>query len=49
MPLKKGKSNETISENIREMKQRGHSQEQSVAAALSNAGRRKKRVKRKKK
>jgi hypothetical protein len=39
MPLKKGKSNAVVSENIREMMQSGHPQNQSVAAALSNAGR----------
>ena len=39
MPLKKGKSNAVVSENIREMMQNGHPQSQAVAAALSNAGR----------
>lgn len=37
MPLKKGKSKETVSENIREMMASGHPQVQSVAAALSTA------------
>jgi hypothetical protein len=37
MPLKKGKSRATVSANIREMMKHGHSQKQSVAAALSTA------------
>lgn len=39
MPLKKGKSRETISHNIREMIHSGHPQDQAVAAALSQASR----------
>lgn len=35
MPLAKGTGNATISKNIREMKKAGHSQAQSVAAALA--------------
>lgn len=37
MPLEKGTSKEVVSHNIEEMKAHGHSQEQSVAAALHTA------------
>jgi ribosomal protein L12E/L44/L45/RPP1/RPP2 len=37
MPLKKGSSKETVSQNISEMIKSGHSKEQAVAAALSQA------------
>ncbi len=39
MPLDPGSSQETISENIREMMASGHPQKQAVAAALENARR----------
>lgn len=39
MPLKSGKSKETISSNIREMVHAGHPQKQAVAASLDTARR----------
>lgn len=49
MPLRRGKSKETVSHNIREMIKAGHPKKQAVAAALSTAreGRAKKRKKKK--
>lgn len=38
MPLKKGSSNEVVSQNIRELKASGRPQKQSVAIALAKAG-----------
>lgn len=38
MPLSKGKSQKSISKNIRELKKSGRSQKQSVAIAMNVAG-----------
>lgn len=43
MPLKKGSSQETISENIREMRHSGYPQNRAVAAAMRQAGKSRKR------
>lgn len=38
MPLKKGKSDDVISFNIKEMVKAGHPRQQAIAAALNSAG-----------
>lgn len=48
MPLKKGKSKKTISENIRREMHAGKKQSQAIAIAMSVAGKSKKKKKKKK-
>lgn len=39
MPLKAGKSDKVVSQNIREMIKAGHPKNQAIAAAMRKAGR----------
>ncbi len=48
MPLKKGKSKKVVSENIRELRHSGYGEKQSVAIAMSKAGKSRKKKKRRK-
>lgn len=45
MPLIKGKSNKVISKNISEMVHAGHPKKQAIAAAMSQAGKPKRKGK----
>jgi len=48
MPLKKGRSDKAVSDNISELRHSGYPQDQAIAIAMSKAGRSKKKKKHKK-
>jgi len=47
MPLKKGRQPKTITSNIRQLIQEGYSRTRAVAIALSKAGKKKQKTRRK--
>lgn len=48
MPLKKGSSDQTISDNIRRLRHEGYEQKQAIAIAYSEAGRSRKQTRKRK-